>query len=156
MSAPARRRSLPVLLLLAGGVLGVAADRALFAPTPLKAEVTDRNEKMALFTSRLSIGRPAEAVFVLDGTTGTLVGGVIGANGGFNTSYVRNVAVDFNDRAGVAEYAVVAGGNDNGGGVIYIADNRSGMVVAYGIPDGSGRQFPLVPAGKFNFKAPIQ
>lgn len=160
MSLPSRRSLLPAALvpaacLLVGLALGAAGSLA-FAPTPLAAEVTDRNDKMALFTSRLSIGRPGEGIFVLDSTTGMLVGGVPGANGGFTTSYVRNVAGDFGDRAGLAEYAVVAGGNDNGGGTIYIAENRSGVVAAYGIPTGNGRQFQLVPVGTFNFKAAMQ
>ncbi|QDT17234.1 hypothetical protein [Alienimonas californiensis] len=149
------RRSLAPLALLAVGAVAGSVGTAVLSPASLKAEAVDRNEKMAVFTSPLSIGRPGEAVFVLDSTTGTLVGGVLG-NGGFNTSYARSIAADFGDRAGLAEYAVVAGSTDNGAGVIYIAENRSGVVVAYGIPDGSGRQFPLVPAGKFNFKAAMQ
>ena len=152
MSQPVRRSLVPLASLAAGLLAGVAGTYAL-APAPLAAEVTDRNDKMVMFTSTVSIGRPAEAVFVLDSTTGSLVGGVIGANGGFNTSYLRNVAADFGDRAGRAEYAVVSGGSDSGSGVIYIAENRSGMVVAYGLPPGGGA---LVPAGKFNFKQPVQ
>jgi len=152
----APRRSLLPAACLAVGLLAGGVGSYVLAPAPLAAEVTDRNEKMIVFTSPLSIGRPGVGVFVLDGTTGTLIGGVLGPNGGFTTSYARNVAADFGDRQGVAEYAVVSGPSDNGGGVIYIADNRSGMIVAYGVPDGNGRQFPLVPAGKFNFKAPVQ
>ncbi|NNJ26025.1 hypothetical protein [Alienimonas chondri] len=155
MSTPSRRSLLPVAC-LAVGVLAGSVGTAVLSPAPLKAEAVDRNEKMAIFTSPLSIGRPGEGVFVLDGTTGTLVGGVVGNNGGFTTSYMRNVAADFGDRAGLAEYVVVSGTTDNGGGMIYIAENRSGVVAAYGIPAGNGRQLPLVPAGTFNFKAAVQ
>ena len=153
---PARRRLLPVLFVAVGLAAGVAADRLLLAPAPLKAEVTDRNEKLVMFTCRLSFGSPGEAVFVLDSGTGTLFGGVVGQNGRFVSSYARSIAADFGDRAGNAEYAVVAGPGSSGDGFVYIAENRSGKVVAYGIPQGAGRQMPLVPADTFNFKQPLQ
>ena len=157
MSVPARRRTLPVLLLVAGGLLGVAVDRAFFAvPAPILAQVTDRTEKFVLFTSDLALGDPTDGVFVLDTVNGALYGGRLGPTGNFITSYGRNVAGDFGQRQAGAEYAVVAGTAESGTGVIYVAENRSGKVIAYAVPDGRGGQLTLNPVATFNFRAPIQ
>ena len=139
-------------LMIGLGILGAF----VITPAPLNAETVDRTEKFVIFSAQMATGTVGEGVFVLDSVNGKLYGGSIGSNGRFTSSYGRDIAADFGDRQGNADYAVSTGRNQSGGGMIYIAENRSGTLVAYGIPNGQGQAMPLVPTDKFQFRQAIQ
>ena len=156
---PRGRFTGPLLSTLGGLLLG-AGLMYLVPPEPVAAETTDRSDKFVLFTAPVDITNTAEAIFILDTVNGTLTGGVLGGNGNFAVTYFRDVASDFGQRQANAQYAVVSGrlalqgGASNG--VIYIAENTSGRVQAYGMPGGNRGRLPLQPITFFQFRQPIQ
>ena len=150
-----RRFSLPAAC-LAGGLLIGAAGTELLRPAPLAAATVDRTEKFVLFTAELATGSVGEGIFVLDTVNGKLYGGQLGSNGQFVASYGRDIAQDFGQREANAEYAVAAGRGESGSGFVYVAENRSGQVVAYAIPNQRGRAITLQPVGNFQFRQAIQ
>ena len=155
-SALTRNRPL-VLTLLLGLLLGVAVDRIFFhVPAPIRAEAVDRTDKFVIFTAPQAAGSLGESIFVLDTVNGKLYGGTLGGNGQFVASFGRDIAQDFGQRQANAEYAVVAGRNSGGSGVVYVAENRSGTVAAYGIPPRQGQALALVPLSTFQFRQAIQ
>ena len=83
-----------------------------------------------------------EAVVTLDHMTGTLTGYVLDRfTGKFFIQYLRNVSQDF-PRAqgkflmatGRADFRQITGNERYADGVIYISEEASGQVIAYGIP----------------------
>ena len=83
-----------------------------------------------------------EAVVTLDHVTGTLTGYVLDRfNGKFFIRYVRNVGSDF-PRAqgkflmatGRADFRQITGNERFANGVVYISEEASGQVIAYGLP----------------------
>ena len=145
-----------ILTLFAGLLLGFAVSRMFYTPSPIKAEAVDRTDKFVIFTAPQGVGAIGESVFVLDTVNGKLYGGTLSGNGQFVSSFGRDLAQDFGQREANAEYAVVAGRNDSGNGVVYVAENRSGRVVAYGIPTRRGGAAALVPIATFPFRQAIQ
>lgn len=100
-------------------------------------------EKKTLITVPLDAGM--EAVVALDHVSGEMTGYVLDRfNGKFFIQYRYNVANDFRLRPGkVPRFLMAAGqanfrqftGNDRiADGVVYVAEEFSGQVVAYGIP----------------------
>ena len=154
-SALKRHRPL-VLTLFAGLLLGYAVSRTFATPEPILAEAVDRTDKFVIFTAPQATGSLGESIFVLDTVNGKLYGGTLGGNGQFVASFGRDIAQDFGQRQANAEYAVVAGRNSGGNGVVYVAENRSGTVAAYGIPPQQGRALALVPLSTFQFRQAIQ
>lgn len=83
-----------------------------------------------------------EAVFTLDHITGDLTGYVLDRfNGKFFIQYRYNLAKDFPRSqgkylmaAGSADFRQITGNERFADGVVYIAEEASGQVVAYGIP----------------------
>jgi len=83
-----------------------------------------------------------EAVVTLDHVTGTLTGYVLDRfTGKFFIQYLRNVAQDFPKAqgkflmaAGRADFRQITGNERFANGVIYISEEASGQVVAYGLP----------------------
>lgn len=145
-----------VLTLFAGLLLGYAVSRMFATPTAVFAEAVDRTDKFVIFTAPQAAGSVGESIFVLDTVNGKLYGGTLGGRGEFTASFGRDIAQDFGQREANAEYAVVAGQNERGSGVVYVAENRSGRVVAYGIPTQRGQALPLIPIAQFPFRQAIQ
>ena len=156
VSSALKRNRLTVLTLFGGLLLGYAVSRAFVTPAPVFAEAVDRTDKFVIFTAPQSAGAIGESIFVLDTVNGKLYGGTLGGNGQFIASFGRDVAQDFGQRQANAEYAVVAGRSEGGNGVIYVAENRSGVVAAYAVPTRRGQALPLVPVATFQFRQAIQ
>ena len=156
-AASALKRNRPlVLTLFAGLLLGFAVSRLFANPAPILAEAVDRTDKFVIFTAPQATGSVGESVFVLDTVNGKLYGGTVGGGGKFVASFGRDIAQDFGQRQANADYAVVAGRTEGGNGVVYVAENRSGTVVAYGIPTRRGQAMPLIPVDSFQFRQAIQ
>ena len=128
-----------------------------------QAGTVDRSSKIALVTAITQEGN-ADAVFVLDFVTGRLVGAAYNTQtGGFNQSYARNLAADFQVGEN-AEYAIVPGNvalQQRGGpppanGGLYVAELNSGVVIMYGYPyitsPGTQRTQQLVKIAAFPFR----
>lgn len=83
-----------------------------------------------------------EAVVTLDHITGTLTGYVLDRfTGKFFIQYARNASQDFPRAqgkflmaAGRADFRQITGNERFANGVIYVSEEASGQVVAYGIP----------------------
>lgn len=83
-----------------------------------------------------------EAVVTLDHTTGDMVGYVLDRfSGKFFLQYQYNVLQDFPDAngkflvvAGLADFRQFTGNERLASGVLYVSEETSGQVVAYGIP----------------------
>jgi hypothetical protein len=129
--------------LVAGVVVGLAV--ALYWPSePAYAIATSRAENFAMCAVPTQAGT-SEAMFVLDFTTGRLVGAAYNSQAnGFTQLYVRECAADFGVQAGSdAEYIMVPartefraiagpGRGSPAQGAIYIGEVNSGRVVMYG------------------------
>ena len=112
-------------------------------PSPVHAMTAHGTEKKTMVTVPLDSGM--EAVVALDNVTCELTGYVLDRfNGKFFIQYRYNVANDFPiERGKPARFVMVAGqasfrqftGNERlAEGVVYVAEENSGQVVAYGIP----------------------
>ncbi len=127
--------------LIGGVVVGLAV--ALYWPSePAYALAASQSGKLAMCAVPTQVGT-SEAIFVLDYTTGRLVGAAYNSQTGtFTQSYLREIAGDFGVQAGAeAEYVMIpartefrAGGGPASPalGAIYIGEVNSGMVVMYG------------------------
>ena len=148
---------------LAAGILfGLVL--AFYWPHELaQADTVDRSSKIAMLTVSTQPGN-ADAVFVLDFVTGRLVGAAYNTqSGGFNQSYARNLAADFNVDEN-AEYAIVPGnvsipqrgGPPPADGGIYVAELNTGVVIMYGFPyitsPGAQPTLPLQKIAAFPFR----
>jgi len=123
-------------------------------PKPLYAMSAHGTEKKSLITVPLDAGM--EAVVALDHVTGDLTGYALDRfSGQFFMQFRRNVAGDFPIRQGkIPGFIMVPGEADFrqfssneriADGVIYVAEEDSGQVVAYGIPWNT--QFRVNTAG---------
>jgi hypothetical protein len=112
-------------------------------PQPALAMTAQGTEKKSLVTVPLDGGM--EAVVSLDHVTCELTGYVLDRySGKFFIQYRYNVAQDFPLRggklpgflmvAGQADFRQFSGNERIGQGVVYVAEEGSGQVVAYGIP----------------------
>lgn len=148
--------------LTAGAVFGAVV--TMYWPhEQAEANAVDRSAKVALVTCATNIGA-GDAVFVLDFVTGRLVGAAYNTQtGGFNQTYVRNLAQDFNVQQN-AQYAIVPGdvqiaqlgGATPAQGGIFVAELNSGKVILYGFAYNSmaGRvpTQQLIPLDGFSFR----
>lgn len=138
----------------------------LWPHEPLQAGTVDSNDQFAMVTSRSGLGG-GEAVFVLDFLTGRLVGAAISAQTGqFTQFYMYNVSADFGiDPETKPRYAITSGdaelprrGREQfGASLIYVAELKSGGVVAYGFPyqitnRPNQQVMPMLRIGTFSFR----
>lgn len=151
--------------LTAGAVFGALV--TMYWPhEQAQAEAVDRSAKVALATCRTNLGA-SDAVFVLDFVTGRLVGAAYNTqSGGFNQTYERNLAQDFNVQQN-AQYAIVPGNVEiaqrgsatPAGGGIFVAELNSGKVILYGFAyNSSAGPIPrqqLIPLDGFSYR-PVQ
>lgn len=165
-----KRHKTSLLMLALGVVLGAGA-MMVVPQAPLKAASSNSNDKFSMTTVPVTTNLiDTEAVFVLDHLTGVLRGGVLNQQtGGFATTYLHNVAADFQINPATPEpkYSIVggpatmraAGGNLPASGVIYVAELTSGGVLAYGFAApgrrGGGAPLPLVRLDGFSFREAI-
>jgi hypothetical protein len=129
--------------LVAGVIVGLAV--ALYWPSePAYAIGVSRAENFAMCAVPTQAGT-SEAMFVLDFTTGRLVGAAYNSQlGGFSQLYMREIAADFGVQAGSdAEYIMVPartefraiagpGRGSPAQGAIYVGEVNSGRVMMYG------------------------
>lgn len=127
--------------LVCGVLVGLAI--ALYWPSePAYAIGVSRSDKFAMCAVPTQVGT-SEAMFVLDFTTGRLLGASYNSQvGGFTQMYGRNVAGDFQiEASGGAEYVMVpartefrsAGGAASpASGAIYVGEVNTGRVIMYG------------------------
>jgi hypothetical protein len=127
------------LVAVVAGFLGAS----LRHPVPAHAMTAHGSERKTLVTVPLDAGM--EAIVALDHVTGDLTGYVLDRfTGKFFIQYRYNVVADFPLRAGrQPRFLMVSGladfrqfiSNDRlADGVIYVSEENSGQVVAYGIP----------------------
>ena len=111
--------------------------------------------KFQMCTCTTSIGT-ADAVFLLDQTSGRLVGGIY-ANGQFGAVYLRNLAADFG--VGEGEYNMVPGSvgaripgrGQTAEAGIFVGEQKSGLVVMYAFHTSAGAN-ELVPVANFRWR----
>lgn len=123
-----------------GAVAGMAGSSAL-QPVPLHAMTALGSERKTLVTVPLDAG--LEAVVALDHVTADLTGYVLDRfTGKFFIQYRYNVSKDFPQRqggpprflmvAGLADFRQFTSNERLANGVVYISEENSGQVVAYG------------------------
>lgn len=132
---------------------------------PAYAAGSDSSDQVAITTCTTGLGG-AEAVFVLDFTTGRLVGAALSSQTGQITqSYLYNVAADFGltERG---EYVMTSGHAElprrgqtpAGNSVIWVAEMKSGRVMGYAFPytiqnrKTGGGPMPLARVDGFSFR----
>jgi hypothetical protein len=127
------------LVALAAGLFGAS----LRQPIPAYAMSAHGSDSKTLVTVPLDAGM--EAVVALDHITGDLTGYVLDRfTGKFFIQYRHNVITDFPLRpgrqpqfsmvAGLADFRQFTSNERLADGVVYVAEENSGQVVAYGIP----------------------
>lgn len=156
-------------LLLGAGFLAGCVFAYGWPHEPALASVADRDEQFSMMTCPVTLGNPLEAVFITDFTTGSIKGSVLNRQAGkFNVFYFANLAEDFQvDPSGQAHYAVVNGQANLSGGpgqtlasnVIYVAEQSSGKLLAYGfeyqdVPAIIERPQRLIPLDSFQWRKP--
>jgi hypothetical protein len=136
------RKTLPACIVLSLVAI-IASFSYLRHPQPAHAMTAHGTERKSLITVPLDGGM--EAVVALDHATCELTGYVLDRfSGTFFIQYRYNVAQDFPLRqgklpgflmvAGQADFRQFTGNERIAQGVIYVAEEASGQVVAYGIP----------------------
>jgi len=152
---------------LVGGVLVGLAIAVYWPSEPAYALGVSRSEKFAMCAVPTQVGT-SEAMFVLDFTTGRLVGAAYNSQAGsFTQMYGREIAADFRIQAGsAAEYIMVpartefraAGGAASPAlGAIYVGEVNSGRVIMYGFtfqsaPRPNPAIQPLQKVTEFSFR----
>ena len=127
---------------LVGLVAGLVGS-SLRHPVPLYAMTAHGSERKTLVTVPLDAGM--EAVVALDHVTADLTGYVLDRfTGKFFIQYRYNVANDFPLRqgkqprflmvSGLADFRQFTSNDRFADGVVYVSEENSGQVVAYGIP----------------------
>lgn len=141
-----------VLGTLLGGVLSVywPQDPAFAAYS------ASGGDKIALCAGTTRQGT-SDAIFVLDQTTGRLVGGIYN-NGSFGAAFVRPLAQDFKVADGAVYNMVPAavspripGNAPTAEAAIFVAEQKSGLVIMYAFPIAGGAN-SLVPLASFPFR----
>lgn len=139
-----------------GGVLGSVLSVYWPQEPALAAYTAAGGEKISMCACTTGLGT-SDAVFILDQTSGRLVGGIY-ANGQFGAAYVQNLAQDF----GVADGAVysmvpasigarIPGANATAEGSIFVGEQKSGKVIMYAFATAAGAN-RLVPLATFPFR----
>jgi hypothetical protein len=130
--------------LIAGVGLGVALATYWPHEQQAYAQTAVSGDKFAMCTVNTTIGN-ADAIFILDFSTGRLVGGVYDTQlGGFSSPMIRNIAQDFGLKE-QGNYVMVTGyvgaksrGGQPASGGIYVAELTTGQVVLYGFINVQG------------------
>jgi hypothetical protein len=139
-----------------GAVLGSALSVYWPQEPALGAYVASSGDKFCMCACTTTIGT-SDAVFVLDQTTGRLIGAIY-SNGRFGALYVRNLAADF----GVTDKAYynmvpasigarIPGRGQTAEGSIFVGEERSGLVIMYAFQAAGGIN-ELVPVTNFNWR----
>ena len=110
------------------------------APGPVSGMTAHGTERKTIVTVPLDVGM--EAVVTLDHRTGDLTGYVLDRlSGKFFIQYQYNLTADFPGAqgnylvaAGAADFRQITGNQRFANGVVYVAEENAGQVVAYGIP----------------------
>lgn len=127
-----------VFTLVAVGILWYSL--ANTRPQPVLAMTAHGSENKTIATVPLEGGM--EAVITLDHTTGDLTGYVLDQfTGKFFVQYRYNVSRDFGDgrhryllATGSADFRQITGNQRMANGVVYVSEEASGQIVAYGMP----------------------
>jgi len=116
-------------------------------------------ERICMCAGTTTIGT-ADAVFILDQTTGRLVGGIY-AGGKFGAAYIRNLAADFKDLGATDKThfnmvpasvgARVPGRGQTAESSIFVAEESSGQVIMYAF-HASGGLNELIPVANFRWR----
>jgi hypothetical protein len=131
-------RILPLACLLLGSFLSyLVFDQK---PQSAQAMTAHGTENKTMLTVPIDVGM--EAVVTLDHVTGDMTGYVLDRiNGQFFLQYRYNVHIDFPQTrgkylmaAGLADFRNFNTNNRIANGVVYVSEENSGQVVAYGIP----------------------
>jgi hypothetical protein len=141
-----------VLGMVFGGVLSV-----YWPQEPAMAAYTaSGGEKFSMCVGTTRSGT-SDAVFVLDQTTGRLVGGIYN-NANFTATYVRNLAQDFKVADGAVYNMVpgsvaprIPGTAPTAEAAIFVGEQKSGLVIMYAFPTAPGLN-QLVPLAQFPFR----
>jgi hypothetical protein len=139
-----------------GGILGSMLSVYWPQEPAMAAFTASGGEKFCMCACSTTIGT-ADAVFVLDQTSGRLVGGIY-SNGGFAATYMQSLAQDF----GVADGAVynmvpasvaprIPGTAATAEASIFVGEQKSGKVIMYGFQTAPGTN-RLVPVAQFPFR----
>ena len=148
--------------LAVGTVLGMVI--AYYCPQePAYAGSASAAEKFSMCTVPVNVNA-SEAVFVLDNVTGRLIGALHSLQAsGFNQTYQRNLAADFQVTEN-AQYLMVSGSIQVAGagatppaqGAIYVGELTSGIVNMYGFTNAPGGRLQapkeLIPIASFPFR----
>ncbi|MBI1904126.1 MAG: hypothetical protein HYS13_23775 [Planctomycetia bacterium] len=135
-----------------GVAVGVVLGAAL-PHSPIHATASSERETFVICTGM--VDSDGEAVFTLDSLTGSLRAWVFSPGAGF-TYYQHEVLGDFGVQAGKGKFAMVTGLQQNRarvGGVpyancvLYVAEQETGKLVAYGIPWNQAWRNRPPPAG---------
>lgn len=157
-----------------GAALGLALSQFSTKPI-LHAAAADSEDRMSICTVQTTPsgipGNP-EAIFVLDFSTGRLVGGLLNSQTGkFSDAYFRDIARDFGiDPSAKPKYVMVPGElNPIGGngamyasGALYVAEVTSGKCAAYVFRSSGGAAsrrnpaaFQMEPLDFFEFRQAV-
>ncbi|MFV0442963.1 MAG: hypothetical protein ACK5Q5_05290 [Planctomycetaceae bacterium] len=141
-----------VLGMVFGGLLSV-----YWPQEPAMAAYTASGGEKFSMCAGTTKGGTSDAVFVLDQTTGRLVGGIYN-NAQFSAMYIRNLAQDF----GVADGAVynmvpasvaprIPGNAPTAEAGIFVGEQKSGKVIMYAFQTAVGTN-QIVPLAQFPFR----
>ena len=143
---------------LAASVLGLLLIMAIVLERPAALGMTAHgSDRKSIATVPLDAGM--EAVVTLDHSTGDLTGYVLDRfSGKFFIQYLHNVGREFPGSqgkfllaAGTADFRQVFGNERFARGVIYVAEESTGQVVAYGIPWNSQLRASTAPPQRGRF-----
>jgi hypothetical protein len=139
-----------------GAVLGAVLSVYWPQEPAIGAYTATGADDLQMCTCTTAIGT-ADAVFILDGTTGRLIGGIY-SNNGFPAAYVRNLAADFGVTDGASYIMVpgsvaprVPGRGTTAEGAIFVAEQKSGLCIMYGFLTAAGTN-ELVPLAQFPWR----
>ncbi|MEZ6068424.1 MAG: hypothetical protein R3B90_22535 [Planctomycetaceae bacterium] len=139
-----------------GAVLGCVLSVYWPQEPALGAYSASGGDDLQMCSCTTAIGT-GDAVFILDGTSGRLIGGIYG-NGGFPAMYIRNLAADFGVTDGASYIMVpasvaprVPGRGTSAEGVLFVAEQKSGQCGMYGFTTAQG-QNELVPLANFRWR----
>lgn len=152
-------RNVPLALFIAAGVLLLWVLSNSTTNQQLHAMTAHGTEKKTIATVPLDAGM--EAVVTLDHLTGDLTGYVLDRfTGKFFIQYRYNLLQDFPQSqgkfllaSGTADFRQVTGNERFANGVIYVAEEASGQVIAYGLPWNSQARASGAPPQRLSFVA---
>ncbi len=151
-----------VLWLLVGGLVGALCTQ-YWPRTEAEAAYTAVSNDRFAMCSVETIAGSADAVFILDQTTGRLLGATPNRlDGSLASTYVRNLAADFKVADG-ANYQMVPAGvfpTQQGSvpqaqGGVWIAEQKSGLAILYIFPAAGGPS-ELIPTANFQWRKKLR